>query len=144
MQTQIVCQKLASKRTVQRQTCLRGGHITGAPVASSNQGQPFPPSLNHMSMASIIIPPACENSEKREILFVGRKSSLDKQNISQKTSKPKYVFCPIQPHQCGNARHNRIAGIVHMRTPTARKKPSSFTLVKRGKKAIFFPHVHTA
>ena len=107
-------------------SCLCGGHITGAPNASSNQG-PNSPSLNHMSMASILIPPACNHSEKREILIVGRTTSFDKPNIGQKPSKPYSVFCPIQPHQCRGARHNRIAGIVHLRTPTTRKKSPSFT-----------------
>ncbi len=45
-------------------TCLCGGHITGAPMPAQIRGSQISPSLNHMSVASIIIPPACEKQRK--------------------------------------------------------------------------------
>ncbi len=116
--------------------------LLGHQLPAQIRGSQTLPSLNRMSMASILIPPAYDNSEKREISYVGRTTSLDTQNISQKRSNPLCVFCPIQPHQCGGAHHNRIAGIVHLRTPTARKK-TTVIHVCQGKKSknFFFPHV---
>ncbi len=140
MQTQIVCQQIAKQSdcSKKRQHVFCGGHITGAPICQlKSRDSQSSPSLNRTSVASKTNPPACNNSEKREILIVGRKSSLDKQNISQKPSKPESVFCPIQPHQCRGARHNRIAGIVHLRTPTTRKN-HRHSRSAEGKKANLF------
>ncbi len=131
---------IASNRTVQkRHHVFVEATSLGHQIASSNQGAAISPfSESHVSGFQNSSHQHASSSEKREILIVGRTTSHDKQNIGQKPSKPKAVFCPIQLHQCRGARHNRIAGIVHLRTPTTRKKSPSFTPSREKKSTFFF------
>ena len=138
MQTQMPVSKIAKQSDCSKTSCLKvfGGHITGAPVPAQIRGSHFPFPESRVEGSQTHSHPHMI-SEISAIFFVGRTTSLDKENVSQKPSNPKSVFCPTQPHQCRGARHNRIAGIVHMRTPTTRKN-HRHSRVKGKKSQLFF------